>query len=607
MLPRHQRSKADVELDVRNTRLAYLLLSLCTGIFFFEALTPGKLFYYLDHSFQNIPFRFFAFESVKLGRMPLWCPFTAGGFPLFAEGQSGAAYIINWPFYSLLPFSSAYNISLILHFALMAIGVYKLFTHLGYPMVGSLAASISLTFSGCFIRKMMFVNYLQGISWIPWLLLVITPTVTGRTRSLLGRAVCGSIILGMIGLAGHPQVVLFALVSLWLFTLFGPIRLPGRTRLAMLLFISAAGLLMACWQLLPTIELMTQTIRSRLADPAFSGQMSMPPAYTPVFFLNDPFGNAAVGSFASELWPAYEWELNSFVGIGIFCLAWFPSVKHPNVRFFWSCIILGLFLSLGTYTLGGDYLYKLPMFSGFRAPARWSFITVFGLAGLVAHAITEFTSLENDRQRKQVKKKLIYVWLGLAMVLGAIIFNSTDLQLNKIMIKSLSGCLFFVILVTLIIITALKVRSNRVLFMFPLLIFCELFWAHHDYPSVSDEKMILDHPAVIDAIKERGSRILSLYHEQSPLVDENWHQGWSQKYGDYPALSSSLPMYSGLIYKIRLLTFDEWSPLHYYNYVLFSIHAPKLENLILRSFNCTVCLGSPKLSSVRWHSDLYRE
>ena len=135
----------------------------------------------------------------------------------------------------------------------MSCGIYLLFRRLGYVSIAALAGAVSYSYSGYFIRKLMFVNYIQGIAWLPWLLLVITPKKE-TSYSRISIVIHGSILLGLICLAGHPQVVLFGLSVLWMYGMFGPISMSWKLRCFLTIVISIFGLLLGSWQLLPTAE-----------------------------------------------------------------------------------------------------------------------------------------------------------------------------------------------------------------------------------------------------------------------------------------------------------------------------------------------------------------
>ncbi|MBN1880348.1 YfhO family protein [bacterium] len=570
-----------------------------TTIFFFKALVPGKIFFYLDHVFQNIPFRYFAFNSIKTGHIPLWCPFSAAGFPIFAEGQSGISYPVNWMFYLTMPFSSAYNLSLIAHVAFMCIGFYLLFRRIGYCQSASLSGSISIAFSGYFIRKLMFVNYIQAFSWMPWLFYILISYGEKENCSSKSRVFLGSFFLAMTCLAGHPQVVLFSLFCFWLLGLVNPFNSIVRNRFGVLILISILGLLLACWQLIPTSRLMLQTNRGDPVGTGFSTQMSMPPSILPVLFINDPFGNAADGSFKQRNWPAYEWELSCFIGITVCCLAIIPSIKNKRVQFYWSCVILGIFLAIGQYALKGDFIYHLPVLSNFRAPVRWIFISIFGFAGLCAHAVHEIRTKTRNKPVSSYLRSLSLIPIIMIIFLYTISGDFSISGLSSNLRNAIGGTVIFYSLSSIGILTAVK-RNRSVIAVFPVLIFLELYWAGNNYFSVAEAATILNPPRFAEKITDRESHCLSLYHDSSPLVEENWHQGWSKEgLGDYPKVAEALPMYSGLIYKIRLLTFDEWSPLHYRHYRLYAANAVEMETAILRNFNVRYVLAPRSFNRFR--------
>lgn len=573
------------KLEKRNHQAFYVVILLTlTAVFFHKALMPGSLFFYLDHSFQNIPFRYFAFETIKRGTIPLWCPFAAGGFPMFAEGQSGISYPVNWVFYLFLQFSAAYNLSLISHVLLMGIGFYLIYSRLGLRSCAAISGSVSIIFSGYFIRKLMFVNYIQGFAWLPWLLLIITPRDLNAINPRKS-VIAGSLILSMISFAGHPQVLLFAVICLWMYGLTVPAGNNLGRRLLIIAAITCIGLILSAWQLMPSVELVSQTPRSNPQNASLSTQMSMPPAYLPTILFKDPFGSAADGTFLQSNWPAYEWELNCFIGICVFALAMFNSFADRRTQLFWTIITVGVFLMIGEYAFLSDIIYGLPVISSFRAPVRWGFMVVFGFSGLQAQAIHTLVCRKRNWSTREIVNRLLLAWIP---VFGFVFFAISQhglTELNREMHQAFLGGVLFLSCVSILILFASKgIRSIG--FAFPLLIFFELFWAQQGYPGVSDETMILGTPKILQHLSTEQGRILSLYHEHSPLVNEQWHQNWTLPgYGDYPKLKESLTMYSGLIYKAKIISFDEWSPLHYKNYRIYASFAPQMESLILKNFN----------------------
>ncbi len=575
-----------MDADKKNW-ISLLILTALTGLFFYHAFESNKLFFYLDHGFQNVPFRYYAFSKIRNGQMPLWCPFSAAGFPLFAEGQSGSSYLPVWPFFTLLSFPRAYNISLVFHVLWMSIGFYVLFRRYGYVSAAALSGAVCCTFSGYIIRKLMFVNYIQALSWVPWLLAVITFQKSYEKVNLVKTAALDIVILALICFAGHPQVIVLAVALLWLYGLFGLASISYRQKIVLLMIITLAGFIMGAWQLLPTAELMFQSSRSVDQAPGmFLAQMPLPPAYIPNLALNDPFGNAAVGTFDITRWPAYEWELNIFIGLTALALALSASWKSRQTRFFGICVITGLFLSLGPYSLSSDILSLLPFSNLLRAPARWAFMMIVGFSGLLAHTVNELTS-ENKKETcrrfftRSLPGLLIFLVAGWMFLRCNYVWNA-NLQLQNAWL----GALVFLLLTTVLITVIRVVKYKQAAYLVPLLVFAELFWANSAYPSTGDKSLLFGEPEGMASITDRHSRIMSLYHSSSLFISEDWHGGWIKEgHGDYGKLKDVFPMYSGLIHNLKLLTFDEWSPLHYSDYTVWVQNAGQLEHHIKKYFN----------------------
>ncbi|MBN1295610.1 hypothetical protein JXA80_02440 [bacterium] len=568
----------------RTNGSAILFLTILTGFFFFHAVDPGHIFFYLDHAFQNIPFRYFAYQSFSGGTMPIWCPFSAAGFPFFAEGQSGIASPINWFFYSSLPFSSAYNASLIIHVLFLGIGTFYSFRRFRCSPAGAFTAAVACAFSGYVIRKLMFVNYIQALAYLPWLIFILTPQ-SGFKRIPWDRIAIGGALFGGLCLCGHPQVIMIGVIAMLLHSAFSPQQTPLQARLALVIAVIVVGSFIGAAQILPTWELMTCTPRYLESAETLSGQMSMPPAYLPLMIFKDVFGNAAYGTFNQNLWPAYEWELNGFFGMVLFLLAVLADFSDRRVRFFFGCVLIGITLSFGLYSPIDDLLQHVPILNAFRAPVRWNILTVWGVCGLAALALTRLQTRLTDgsqgRTLRSIRVRLTGVSLCTLGVLLVLIGDGRDTMRSGGI-----GGLIFLGLTSAAFAMVSIVRKPGLLVVFPMLVFSELYWAHAGYVPVAEEALILGKPNDIDRVREHGGTILSLIHESSPDMGVNWHGGWAMaSRSDYGKVKDAYPMYAGMIHRIPLVTFNEWSPLHYSGYIDWGRHMLINDRAVIESFD----------------------
>lgn len=414
---------------------------------------------------------------------------------------------------------------------------------------------------------------------------------TNRNSKLKPLAMV-SLCTGFLCLAGHPQAVLIGLSLALLYFFSIPstaIPTPAKRNKALLAGVGLAMLLGLCigaWQLLPTVELTTETTRYESQMLQLSGQMSLPPAYLPVVFLNHPFGSASTGTFDIGRWPAYEWELSIFIGISALFLAILAGFRAPRARFFWCCVAVGLILSLGRYTPVQEIIGRMPVLNSFRAPVRWSILFIWGFAGLVAHGV--------DRLRRVItehKPMLPTVFLSfglLSVILSVLLFLSLGSGIKSIQpdfMDAFSGAFVFLVCVGLVVVAAIRLNTTRVLLLIPLIIFAELYWANHDYVATCDQQIILGEPAGLEFMEDEG-RILSLVQEKMPGITKDWHSGWSNPdQGDYWCLKDTYPMYCGMILQRDVLTFNEWSPLHYASYQKWARNLGILRGKTISNFN----------------------
>ncbi len=496
------------------------------------------------------------------------------------------AYPLNWLFYSVLPFTTAYKFSLIFHLLIMGFGFHLFLRELDYSDGSALTGALGGMFSGYFIRKLMFVNFIQSISWLPILIWLFLRWSRRRSSQYLWLA--GS-ILGIQILAGHPQGVLLTVIILALTVFFGPSGLKISSRLRFFAGAIGFGLILGAWQWLPTLRLLLQSTRG--SELGFSGavQMSMPPGYIPALIFPGLFGDAAHNTFWGN-WQAYEWELSVYWGVSLTILALGARFKDHWNRFASGLAVLGIILALGEFTLIYDPISVIPILSDFRIPSRWSILTLVGVIMLAASTMTALSHADPLIRKKAAKRVSIR---GLLTLITLAIFIETPRILNgllpahqKTMDFAIMIGLGFILVIMGVIWMVCVPGRFRVpgSFLIAIVVFVELFVAGSGYPGVGSDQILLKSPESLKQIPvepDKEFRILSLMHESK--TSWNWHGGWAlENNGDYSVLQETLPMYSGLIFKRNLISFDEWSPLHYGRYQALSA---SLNQNILNRFS----------------------
>jgi hypothetical protein len=427
----------------RKDWLAITFLALLVAAFFKDASLLRRTFFYQDISIQNLPCRHFFAEEWKQRRFPLWCPDILGGFPLFAEGQSGAAYPPNLLLYPFLKTWVALNVSVVLHYALAAVGMFLLL-RLWAGRWGATLGAMTFALNGWMVGHLAHLNALSAAAWIPWVFYFLERTFRhGQAWTLLLAAAT----LAMPFLAGHVQVALYACLAAALFSAYRfVIELRERDfkskiknqkskifRLAVaggLLFSLTFGL--AAIQILPSRELLQHSDRPESQSYDFLTYGSVPPSLLALFVTPHLFGSRANDThWLSEQLDLPLHEMNFYLGLLPLLLAALALARRrdPPTLFFALILVISALFMLGKFTPFYRIHELLPVFDRLRMPARYAYLLVFSLAGLAGLGLdalirnpkSQTPNPKNQETPDQIRIPLLVCMAGavlLPLVLG---------------------------------------------------------------------------------------------------------------------------------------------------------------------------------------------
>ncbi|RIV26711.1 hypothetical protein D2Q93_04120 [Alicyclobacillaceae bacterium I2511] len=337
----------------------------------------------------NVPQRLLLAWFYQHHWWPLWNPFSFGGQPFLAAGQSGPLYLPNILFL-WLPVLPALKISYLGHSLLAALGTYAATYHLTHRHSAAVLAGWSFAASGFFLGHQIHTQMFDAMCWLPvcfWLALRVLDQP--RLRRVLVLSLC----LAMEIYAGHPQITFFTGLTVGLFALLYEAMHPSWSslrRLGSLLGAAVLGLGLSAPQWLLTLNLVTYSDRSQ-ASPSFLLKGSLPPSGLLQWLTPFASGGGYVGAFSRPLFNnIYHmrlfWEFTCYAGVIVLVFA----ITATLVQFFSnhavrSLAIVGLLavaLSLGANTPLATVLTQWPGFDLFRIPARYGGIVDFCVAVL---------------------------------------------------------------------------------------------------------------------------------------------------------------------------------------------------------------------------------
>ncbi|MCY3718499.1 MAG: hypothetical protein OXG07_02925, partial [Anaerolineaceae bacterium] len=347
--------------------------------------------------------------ALMAGELPLWSPEIFMGVPLLANPQAGTFYPLNWP---LLPLDApdGIRLSALLHVFLALWGTFRL-ARRRLDTLPALAAALLFGLGGFVGAHVEQINQLQGIAWLPWLLLWLLRTLQG-VRSCLLLLAAG---LALQFLSGHTQTTFISAAGLALTAALqaGTAAASDRLRrvaraLLPLLPVLAMALLLTAPQLLPTLELSGQSQRSGGLSPEEVLAFSLNPLVAARALLPNHDG-LLFGEFV-----AY----GGVIGLGLALLTPFlpRCTGLRRERTLWVVLALvGLLLAFGEFNPLWAVLARLPGFNLFRVPARWTLLFSIGSAMLGGIALqTLLGSVWRPRARQSAAVALILVALMLA-------------------------------------------------------------------------------------------------------------------------------------------------------------------------------------------------
>lgn len=369
------------------------MVTLAPLVYFFPAVRGQIVLSPDDGVIFNVPLRVAAANIIRAGQIPLWNPYLFSGMPLHGAAQAGLLFPLNW-FYLISSPPVATNLMMLGAYMVAALGAYLYARRAGADITGALATSLIWQFSAFFIEQVGHTNVLHTAAMLPWVLWAVEGHVATRSR---GRGVLLVALVAVQIFAGHQQTSAYALLLTGAYglVLLRASRAPRSSYLSTLVLL-AVGVFLAAVQILPTIELLRNSLRASASYDFFSS-FSMPPRFALTLFAPYLFGGGNGLLFrAPYVGPTFFGEYVAYVGLLSIMLALVAIFLKPDARTkFWAavfcvCLLLafGRFLPLHLYAL----VYYIPVLNLFRVPARHLMEVEFALAVLAGRGITVIAS-----------------------------------------------------------------------------------------------------------------------------------------------------------------------------------------------------------------------
>ncbi len=377
-----------------------------------------------DLAEQYLPWRYFLGKSLQNGEIPFWNSFQLGGYPTFADPQSGFWYYPIWIVGYFFGYSmKIIELEILALLIIAGIGFYKLNVKLGNSKQASLLVSIAYMSSGFIIGNAQHLTWIAAAAWIPWLFYHYNYIREEKSNYHL---IWFLIILYLFASSSYPAFIIVSayLICIDQLTLFFKSKEKGK------FILNGILLLILC------VIILSPIIYSLISSKAY---FSRGAGLTLVKALQHPFTWQSmlsfVAPFASFKNPSlFNTDIsmsNAYIGIVPFILLitsllFVKKLKKERNWLIWALVFI--LIGFGDQTPIRKFLFDyIPGFNLFRFPALFR---LFAIGYLLLYVGSIYGRIED------VAKKSIWIIITLVVLFGTyIILNINSwhpFQLNSL-------------------------------------------------------------------------------------------------------------------------------------------------------------------------------
>jgi hypothetical protein len=257
--------------------LPHIILASLVIVLYADILFLGRGLFLNDVILYHYPMKHIVRDVIASGEFPYWNRFYSGGQPLAANPAYEVFYPPQWLLY-FLGFHFAFQLHVLLHFILAAIGMYLLLRDLGTGSAAAIIGGAALVLCGPYISLSNKLPLLFALSWMPLALCMARRYIDGR-----GSLLAASVPVGTQMLLGEPTMAMATWGFIAAYVVYRRDALRVSSMRAFLLLIAAV--LLAAVQLLPAIDHARDSVRSDPLEFRVVSNWSMPLARVAEFAM----------------------------------------------------------------------------------------------------------------------------------------------------------------------------------------------------------------------------------------------------------------------------------------------------------------------------------
>lgn len=388
----------------RTDLLALGLLFLIATICFADVLLGINELYMRDMTRYYYPAKQILREIVQHGEFPYWNRYFSAGQPIAANPEHEVFYPLTWLI--LLPsYDLGYRLHILIHIYIGLLGMYALLRSMELRPPAAWMGALSFGLGGIYLSYVNLLPILFCAAWLPL-------TCLFARRFLLRRNIrdfaAAALFLGIQVLVAEPTTVMQTGALIGMYALYrGWYSRPRVSKLIThvlwIAVISMTGFLLGAAQILPAIDHVRDSARSRPFDYDLVSAWSMPwPKFAELIYPN-VLGHISIGNvmwyWGGGLYPGMgsPFLFSIYVGIAVIALAIGGAFARPRGgRLVLIIFFLSSLLAVGGHTPLLRWLYDAGIATSVRYPEKFILMAVFTLIVFASQMLDRMLAGDED-------------------------------------------------------------------------------------------------------------------------------------------------------------------------------------------------------------------
>jgi hypothetical protein len=425
----------------RHDIIALAILALTATLLFADVLVGTHNFYLRDLTRYYYPTKEVVRDVVLSGEFPYWNRYFAAGQPIAANPEHEVFYPLTWLI--LLPdYFLGYRLHILIHVYIGLFAMYAMLRSMRCRAPAAFMGALSWGIGGIYMSYINLLPIMFCAAWLPLTCLYVRKFLLEPRLRWFALA---SLFLGLQCLVGEPTTVMQTGFILGMYAMYRgwyaarDIGLSWKeavpemfSRVVFIGLISIGGFLIGAAQLLPAMDHVADSARSRAFDFWLVSAWSMPWAKAAELIYPNILGHMSIDQvtwyWAGGLYPGMgsPFLFNVYPGLLVTALAVAAFFVRPRGgRFVLILSTFSVLIALGGHTPLLSWLYELGIASSVRYPEKFLLIAIFSITVFAARGLDRM--LRKDPEGRIREAVLGFVAAVTIVAIGVSLIGLTPL------------------------------------------------------------------------------------------------------------------------------------------------------------------------------------